>query len=345
MKGVIVSKAGGGFEVVDNLSKPVPGPRQVLVKSLATAINPVDPLMQTSGILVTEWPIVLGCDASGEVIEVGDEVSKFKVGDGVFGCTRLGIPGYSTFQEYFLMDEKLAFKRPGNISVSEAATIGVGLLTASLGLITGTNIEPKERSEADEWIVILGATGSVGQFAVQISRLCGFKVLASCSPSNDDVVKKVGAGATFSHKLPLDEQIKAIGEITKGNFLRVFDASGLASETGMAALTAFTSPSGKQKFFSTTNDWAPISPQQGIEIYQVTLGDIGRTGSTRIDQVNENITALIPELEKSIENGDLKPMEYEFLDGIDLEPILKGLDGFQNRKSDGRKLVVRVTPN
>ena len=52
------------------------------------------------GLLVESWPIVLGCDASGVVVEAGEEVTKFKVGDGAFGCTRLGFPGYMTFQEY-----------------------------------------------------------------------------------------------------------------------------------------------------------------------------------------------------------------------------------------------------
>ncbi len=56
--------------------------------------------MQSTGLLVTAWPIVLGCDASGEVVEVGNGVSRIKIGDYVFGCTRLGVPGHSTFQEY-----------------------------------------------------------------------------------------------------------------------------------------------------------------------------------------------------------------------------------------------------
>lgn len=56
--------------------------------------------MQGTGMLVLSWPIVLGCDASGIVTKVGEGVSKFKVGDKVFGCTRLGHPGYGTFQEF-----------------------------------------------------------------------------------------------------------------------------------------------------------------------------------------------------------------------------------------------------
>jgi NADPH:quinone reductase-like Zn-dependent oxidoreductase len=56
--------------------------------------------MQASGLLVTSWPIVLGCDAGGEVAGLGEGVTTFKVGDAVCGCTRLGVPGYATFQEY-----------------------------------------------------------------------------------------------------------------------------------------------------------------------------------------------------------------------------------------------------
>jgi NADPH:quinone reductase-like Zn-dependent oxidoreductase len=55
---------------------------------------------QYQGILVDSWPIVIGCDASGTVVEVGEEVTKFKKGDGVFSCSRLGAPGRGTFQEY-----------------------------------------------------------------------------------------------------------------------------------------------------------------------------------------------------------------------------------------------------
>jgi NADPH:quinone reductase-like Zn-dependent oxidoreductase len=65
-----------------------------------TCIPHRDELMRTTGLLVKEWPVVLGCDASGEVVEVGEEVTKFRVGDGVFGCTRLGFKGYGTFQEF-----------------------------------------------------------------------------------------------------------------------------------------------------------------------------------------------------------------------------------------------------
>lgn len=89
-------------------------------------------MMQHSGALVTAWPAVLGCDAGGTVIRTGADCSKLKVGDGVFGCTRVGQNEYSTFQETFLMDEDLAFKRPDRLTAEPACTMGVGLLVGCL---------------------------------------------------------------------------------------------------------------------------------------------------------------------------------------------------------------------
>ncbi|KFZ04629.1 hypothetical protein V502_10006, partial [Pseudogymnoascus sp. VKM F-4520 (FW-2644)] len=128
MKAIILDKVGGTFTLTNTLTKPTPSRSQILVKSLVTSLNPIEGIQQATGMLVQSWPIVLGCDASGIVVETGEDVKKFKKGDRVSGTTRLGTSGYGTFQEYFLMDEPLAFKTPGNISDEQAATIGSGLL-------------------------------------------------------------------------------------------------------------------------------------------------------------------------------------------------------------------------
>ena len=90
----------------------------------------------------------------------------------------------------------------------------------------------------------------------KVAKLCGFKVLGSCSPANSKLVESIGADATFNYKVPAEEQIKEIGRITGGKFSRVFDASGFSPESGMGALTAYTDPDEEKKYFSTTNDWS-----------------------------------------------------------------------------------------
>jgi len=83
--------------------------------------------MQNTGMLVTAWPAVLGCEASGVVLEAGSDITRFRPGDHVYGCTRLGINAYTTFQETFLMDEELTFKLGPGLTTEAACTIAVAL--------------------------------------------------------------------------------------------------------------------------------------------------------------------------------------------------------------------------
>lgn len=82
-----------------------------------------------SGTLVTAWPAVLGCDASGVVVAVGSGCTKLAVGNRVFGCTRVGQNQYMTYQDAFLMDEDITFKADGGVlGLEAAATVGVGVM-------------------------------------------------------------------------------------------------------------------------------------------------------------------------------------------------------------------------
>ncbi len=85
-----------------------------------------------------------------------------------------------------------------------------------------------------------------------MAKLCGYKVLASCSPGSAAQVKSLGADATFDYKIPIDQQLKEIEEITGSKLTRAFDASAMSTETGMKALAA---SSAEIKYFATTNDW------------------------------------------------------------------------------------------
>jgi NADPH:quinone reductase-like Zn-dependent oxidoreductase len=143
--------------------------------------------MQHSGILVTSWPAVIGSDVSGIVISTGPDCKKLNKGDYIYGCVPVGLNEFSPFQETFVVEEDWIFKKSGNIRLEEACTIGAGVLTAALGLIDGQDLTlpaPDEKAaQKEEWVVVMGGSGSVGRYVVQLASLCGYKVLASCSPS------------------------------------------------------------------------------------------------------------------------------------------------------------------
>jgi NADPH:quinone reductase-like Zn-dependent oxidoreductase len=108
MKAVVVAKQGASAEVHSDIEIPEPNNDQILVKCIYTAVNPLDAMMANFGLLVSSWPMVPGCDAAGIVVKTGVTAvnafgGQFQVGDEAFGCTRIGIRGYSPWQEYVRM--------------------------------------------------------------------------------------------------------------------------------------------------------------------------------------------------------------------------------------------------
>jgi len=341
MKGVSVAEAQGAFKIVDDLEKPEPGPDQILVKSLFTAINPVDGFMQGTGLLVLSWPWVIGCDAAGVVVKAGGKASAtFKEGDEVCGCTRLGSPGYSTCQEYFLMDAPLTIPKPKNITIEQAATLGVGTETACLGLLNGLHIDlpdPKALPEAkDEWVVVLGGASSVGKYAIQILKACGYKVIASCSAKSAAGVKKTGADAIIDYKKSLEDQLKDLMTATGSKFHRIFDAA--ASGDSLAKL-AFKELTTDTKYFSTTNDWNGIGDFEGGKSYIIALGPIGRDGA---DELNADLARYIPVIGQLVEDGKIKPNDYDLVGEGGMEAILEAISYQQKGAGGSNKVIVKV---
>ncbi|EXJ71886.1 uncharacterized protein A1O5_04387 [Cladophialophora psammophila CBS 110553] len=342
MKGVVFANVGAEPKIVDDLQKPSPGPDQLLVKSIWMAVNPVDNFMAAYGLLVVDWPLVLGVDAAGIVIEAGSEAASkdgFKAGDPVFGCTRLGMLGYSAGQEYFLMDAPVTIRKPKNISLVEAVTLGVGSETACLALFGGLGVplpDPKDLpGPQDEWIVVLGGASSVGKSAIQLAKACGYKVVASCSTKSAAEVKSLGA-ITFDYKKSIEEQVKEVVGVTSGDISRIFDA--VAAEDPVTAKELFKASKSNKRLFATTNDWSGIGDFEGVKTHAVKLGGIGRPEAA---ELNKNIEEYIPVITALIEAGKLLPAEYEVI-GTGFEAALKAYDHQRSGAGGSRKVVVKI---
>ena len=304
--------------------------------------------MQGTGLLVTAWPIVLGCDASGVVTIVGDgAASNLKVGDRVCGCTRLGVPGFSTFQEYFCMDSNLALPIPKDLSYQQGATIGVGTYTACLGLLGGLELQIPNSfataTERDEWVVILGGAGSVGQYSVQIAKALGYKVVATCSQKTASLVKELGAGAVIDYRKSEEEQLQDLKDITQGNFSGVWDTVASSEQFARKALEDVSVA--KAKVFATTDDWTPMDEHEDHETYRVKLGLIGRKGDDikEAPTINEEVASFLPLLTQLLEAGRLRPNELK-VTGTGFEAISEAIEIQQKGGSGGVKVVVSLQP-
>jgi len=341
MKGIVAEKQGAPWIITDTLKVPEPSADQILVKSIFTAVNPVDRFMANSGILVQSWPLIAGVDAAGVVVKVGEKAaSGFKVGDEVCGCTRLGTEGYSTMEEYFLMDADVTILKPKNLPLVEAATIGVGSETAALAVWTGLEIpvpDPKNLpAPKDEWVIVQGGSSSVGKFSIQLSKLCGYRVIASCSPSSIEVVKTQGADATFDYKQSIEEQIKDALTTTGGNVFGVVDAA--ASGDGFAKQLFRALPE-KGKRFTTTNDWSGITDFEGGHSYITELGPVGRPDHPELNKTLSRYISVIKEL---FESGKLIPNPYQLIGTGGFEDALRALEHQQKGAGGNKKVVVKI---
>ncbi|MEJ2749503.1 MAG: NAD(P)-dependent alcohol dehydrogenase [Anaerolineae bacterium] len=196
MKAIVYTKFGSPDVLeLKEVAKPTPKDDEVLVKIMATTVAAEDPGMRQSpglnGFGKPKKPI-LGFYLAGEVEAVGKDVTRFKIGDEVYGNTGLGL--LSTYAEYICMSEDSALvHKPANISFEEATAVPNGILTALPFLRNKANIQPGQK------VLINGASGAVGTAAVQLAKYFGAEVTGVCSTGNVEMVKSLGADRVIDY--------------------------------------------------------------------------------------------------------------------------------------------------
>lgn len=190
---------------IDVAPYPTITPDALIIRTRAVAINPADWKLQQMGILLQKYPAILGCDAAGEVVEVGSNLTaKFSVGDRVFGITNL-INGYeyAAFQEYALLKAPTMAKVPEGVRFEEAVVLPLGVHTAAACLFPkqclGLAIPPS-REGSGKVVIVWGASSSVGACGVQLAVASGYEVFGVASKVNEVMVKGLGARRCFDYR-------------------------------------------------------------------------------------------------------------------------------------------------
>jgi NADPH:quinone reductase-like Zn-dependent oxidoreductase len=184
----------------EEVEKPAPGDNDVLIKVRAASVNPLDWKLMKGGPLIIRMLLGLtnpkvkrpGVDVAGEIEAVGANVKQFKPGDEVFGTCR------GTFAEYVTSASALGMKsavvlKPHNVTFEQAASAPVAALTALQGLRDKGRVRPQQK------VLINGAAGGVGTFAVQIAKSFGANVTGVCSTRNVDLVRSIGADRVIDY--------------------------------------------------------------------------------------------------------------------------------------------------
>ncbi|KAF3018354.1 hypothetical protein E8E15_007087 [Penicillium rubens] len=193
-----------------------PSPHQIVVKNGAVAINTVECTKQLEGNMMApriKYPFVLGNDCAGEVVQVGDMVSRFKVGDRVLAHALSMDPAVNkssegAFQHYTVINDNMAATIPDWLSFEEACVVPLGFSTAATALFhedyLNLNRPGVPLGTGPDWlpevVLVWGGSTSVGCNAIQLAAAAGYEVIATCAPNNFQYITSLGASAVFDNR-------------------------------------------------------------------------------------------------------------------------------------------------
>lgn len=207
----IIASQAGDFEISSTVPVPQPESDEVLIKTKAVGLNPVD--TKLVGEFVTAG-CIFGFDCSGIVVAVGSKVTNLKVGDRVCGAAS-GMnklkPLGGAFAHYVTLPGDMAIKIPPTMSMEQAAALGTAIASACMSMFWSLGMDPalltdnsgaKDASGKATKVLVYGGSTCTGTMTIQLLRLCGFHVLTTCSPRNFDLVRQFGAHEMFDYKTP-----------------------------------------------------------------------------------------------------------------------------------------------
>ena len=213
--------------VIDDLPRPTPGAGQLLVRVASAGVGHWDALIREGKVALQPLPLILGAELSGIVEAIGAEVSGCKVGDAVYGATNEQFSG--AYAEYALPLARMIAQKPQTLNFIEAASAPIVTVTAWQMLFDYARVT------AGQTVLIHGAAGNVGAYAVQLAKQAGLHVVATAGSADLDYVRSLGAGRVVDYKRErfeesltgVDVVLDTVGGDTQQRSLRVLKPGGI----------------------------------------------------------------------------------------------------------------------
>ena len=248
--------AGRTLTIETDYPDPSPGPGQVLVRTRASSVNPIDVRMSGGYArarlksLGVGLPMILGRDVAGTVERAGPGVDGFAPGDAVWGLVVSGQPG--ALAELVAVPADYLVKKPASVSWETAATLPYVALTTWTALVKDAGVVPGGLD--GKTALVLGGAGGTGSFAVQLLKLWGARVAATCSTRNVDFVRQCGADTVIDYTK--DDFSRALRDIDL-----VYDTVGENEERALSVLKS----GAKASYVTIVHPVIPITDELGWE--------------------------------------------------------------------------------
>ncbi|KAI0715785.1 GroES-like protein [Cerioporus squamosus] len=343
-----VPEPAAPWKIYEDWPVPAPGPKDVLLKVVAAALNPADWGIQsapTKPPMVTEYPFIGGLDGAGIVEEVGAEVTNFAKGDKVLfpgGFTQ----DRATFKQYTLAPATNVAKIPDNLSFEQAASVPLCVATVAAGIWAhepGASSlgfpAPWEEGGLTKFkgkaAFISGGSSSVGQYAIQLARIQGFSpIIATSSLKHADYLKSLGATHVLDRSSPPADILAELPKLTGGQpIVYAYDAISVA-ETQHLAYDALA-PEGSLVLvhpFSTEILAEKVQRDGGSKKIARPYASLQWPGNVKLGE------ELYARLTEWLEKGILVPNRVEILPN-GLAGIPEGLERMKNKQVSGTKLI------
>jgi NADPH:quinone reductase-like Zn-dependent oxidoreductase len=224
MRGIAIDRFGGPETLTlrDDLPDPPVGPDTVLVRVRASSVNPVDWMVRQghlSGAYPHHFPLIPGWDVAGVIEALGPAVRGFSTGDEVYGYVRRDDVQFGTYAELVPAPDRTVAHRPASVSFGEAAAVPLAGLTAYQALTEALKIQAGRR------VLIHGAGGGVGSFAVQVAKALDAIVVGTASPAGHEYLRSLGVDEVVDYTAgpvseQLTEKVDAVLDLVGGDALR-----------------------------------------------------------------------------------------------------------------------------